>query len=396
MIEELAELEPFRREVREWCAATVPPNWREEQRGADHDRYAEFGRWWGAQLRAAGWFAPHWPEEWGGGFTIAEQVVLAEELARGDAPRNGLYQVSLYNAAPAIIHLGSDEQKQKWLPGMLDGQVWCQGFSEPNAGSDLAGLQTRAVREGDHYVVTGQKVWTSLATEADRCILLARTDPDAPKHKGISYLILDMHAPGVDVRPLRQATGASEFCELFLDEVVVPVEDRIGEENGGWNVAQTSLASERAVVILELSERLRRNGVEAVIAESAQWLLEGGGGAADDVAVRETFGARYAEALVVRRLINDMIADIIRGGDVGGTPSVIKLMYTELLQGLMRDATDRQGLGAQVDRPLLLPAGWETGSWMTDYVNSYGWTIAGGSNEIMRNVIGERVLGLPR
>jgi alkylation response protein AidB-like acyl-CoA dehydrogenase len=396
VIEELAALEPFRQEVRAWCAAHVPTNWREEQQGGEHDRYAEFGRWWGSELRAAGWFAPHWPEEWGGGFSVAEQVVLAEELARGDAPRNGLYQVSLYNAAPAIIHLGSDEQRQRWLPGMLDGQVWCQGFSEPNAGSDLAGLQTRAVREGDRYVVTGQKVWTSLATEADWCILLARTDPDAPKHKGISYLILDMHSPGVDVRPLRQATGASEFCELFLDEVVVPVEHRIGEENGGWNVAQTSLDSERAVVILELSERLRRNGLEAVIAESAQWLLEGGGRAGDDAAVRETFGARYAEALVLRRLINDMIADIILGGDVGGTPSVIKLMYTELLQGLMRDATDRQGLAAHVDRPLLLSAGWETGSWMMDYVNSYCWTIAGGSNEIMRNVIGERVLGLPR
>ncbi|HKE72737.1 MAG TPA: acyl-CoA dehydrogenase family protein [Acidimicrobiales bacterium] len=396
MLEELAALEPFRQEVRAWCRTHVPPDWRETQRGAGHDEFVAFGRWWAGQLRDAGWLAPHWPKEWGGGFTVAEQVVLAEELARGDAPRNGLYQVALYNAAPAIIHAGTDEQCRHWLPGILDGEVWCQGFSEPNAGSDLASLQTRAVRDGDHYVVTGQKVWTSVAMEADWCILLARSDPDAPKHKGITYLVVDMHAPGVEVRPLRQATGAAEFCETFLDGVVVSVEHRIGAENEGWTVAQTSLASERAVVILGLAELLRRNGVERVIADAGTWPLEDGQAAGDDPAVRETLAARYAEALVLRYLINDMIDGVIRGVDVGATSSVIKLMYSELLQGLMRDATDIQGLPAQLDRPLLPPAGWESGNWMLDYINSWSWTIAGGSNEIMRNIIGERMLGLPR
>ena len=396
MLDELAAVAPFRHEVREWAAAHVPPDWRARQRGAGHHELVSFLRWWAGELRSAGWLVPHWPREWGGGLSVVEQVVLAEELARGDAPGNALYQVALYNAAPAIIHAGTDAQRRRYLPGMLAGEVWCQGFSEPNAGSDLAGLQTRAVRDGDHYIVTGQKVWTSMAMEADWCILLARTDPDAPRHKGISCLIVDMRAAGIEVRPIRQATGAAEFCETFLDEVVVPVEDRVGDENEGWQVAQGTLASERAVVILEMAERLRRNGVEAMIAETATWALETGEVAADDATVRDSLAARYAEAVVLRHLVNGMISDVIHGVDVGATSSVIKVFYSELLQGLMRTGSDLQGLRAQIDQPLLMAAGWETGSWMMDYINSWGWTVGGGTSEIMRNIIGERALGLPR
>ena len=227
-------MDEFRREVREWCAAHVPKDWREKQLDAGHDEMVAFLRWWAGELAAAGWLAPHWPKEWGGGFSVREQVVLAEELARGDAPRNALFHVALYNAAPAIIHSGTDEQRSRYLQGILDGEVWCQGFSEPDAGSDLASLSTRAVRDGDHYVVTGQKIWTSMAMEADWCMLLARTDPDAPKHKGISCLIVDMHSPGVEVRPIRQATGVAEFCETFCDEVVVPAANLLGPEHEGW------------------------------------------------------------------------------------------------------------------------------------------------------------------
>jgi alkylation response protein AidB-like acyl-CoA dehydrogenase len=355
-----------------------------------------FLRWWGSELRDAGLSGSHLPKEWGGGFSIAEQVVLAEELARSGAPRNALFHVALYNAAPTLLHSATAEQRERFLTGILNGDVWCQGFSEPNAGSDLAGLQTRAVRDGDNYVVTGQKVWTSWARDADWCMLLVRTDPGAPKHKGLSYLVADMHAPGIEVRPIMQATGAETFNELFIDELVVPVDQRIGVEHDGWAVAQRTLSSERAIVVLEMTERLRRNGIEAAVAEAAGWCLESGRPVLDDVAVRETLAECYAEAQVLRHLLNDMIDDVIRGADVGGTSAIIKVFYTELLAKLMREVTSLQGVAAQVEQPLLESAGWESGFWMIDYVHSFGWHIGGGTSEIMRNVIGERMLGLPR
>jgi alkylation response protein AidB-like acyl-CoA dehydrogenase len=397
MMEEMAALEPFRAEVSAWCAANVPPNWRAEQAGADHHQYAAFHRWWGATLRDGGWFAPHWPKEWGGGgYSLLEQVVLAQELARADAPRNGMYQVALFNAGPAILHAGTEEQQQRFLPTIIDGTVWCQGFSEPNAGSDLASLQTRAVRDGDDYVVTGQKVWTSVALEAEWCILLVRTDPEVPKRKGITYLLVDMKSPGIEVRPIKQVTGQSEFCETFLDEVRVPVANRLGAENDGWNVAQTTLSSERGASLVELAERLLRNGTLSFAEATKGWTLDDGSRACDDPAVRELVGARYAETVVLRQLLNTMITNIVRRGGVGPEASVVKVFYSELVQRLMNDAVQVGGMDAQLTRPSLLSAGGETGAWLADYLNSFSWTIGGGTNEIMRNIIGERVLGLPR
>lgn len=397
MMEEMTALEPFRAEVSAWCADNVPSNWRAEQSGADHHQYAAFHRWWGAKLREGGWFGPHWPKEWGGGgYSLLEQVVIAQEFARADAPRNGLYLVGLFNAGPAILHAGTEQQKQKFLPTITDGTVWCQGFSEPNAGSDLAGLQTRAVRDGDHYVVTGQKVWTSVAAEAQWCILLVRTDPEAPKRKGISYLLLDMSSPGIEVRPIKQATGQSEFCETFLDEVRVPVANRLGAENDGWNVAQTTLASERGASLVELAERLLRNGTLEFAGATKGWTLDGRSQASADPAVREVVATRYAETIVLRQLLNTMISNIVRRGGVGPEASVVKVFYSELVQRLMNDAVQVAGLGGQLAQPSLMSAGGETGAWLADYLNSFSWTIGGGTNEIMRNIIGERVLGLPR
>jgi alkylation response protein AidB-like acyl-CoA dehydrogenase len=397
MMEELAALEPFRDEVRTWCAEHVPKTWREDQVGSDHRQFAEFHRWWGAQLRDGGYLAPHWPKQWGGsGFSLLEQVVLAQELARADAPRNALYQVALYNAGPGILHAGTEEQKQRFLPGIIQGTVWCQGFSEPNAGSDLAGLQTRGVLDGDHYVVTGQKVWTSSAMEADYCILLVRTDTTAPKRKGITYLLMDMHSRGVEVRPIKQATGQAEFCETFLDEVLVPVENRLGRENDGWNVAQATLSSERGVVLVELAERFLRNGMLAMADATRSWTIDDGSVAANDPAVREVIGARYAETIVLRQLLNTMITNLVRRGGVGPEASVVKVFYSELLQQIMNDAVTIGGPDAQLARLPLMSAGWETGYWLYDYINAFSWTIGGGTNEIMRNIIGERVLGLPR
>jgi alkylation response protein AidB-like acyl-CoA dehydrogenase len=396
MLKPGGDLTDLREGVRAWCAAHVPEDWRQRQRGVSHAELVKFLRWWGGQLREAGLFAPHWPEEWGGGYSVPEQVVIAEELARGDVPRNALFHVAIFNVAPTLVHSATPEQRGRFLPGIWDGEVWCQGYSEPNAGSDLAGLSTRAVRDGDHYIVTGQKVWTSWANDADWCMLLARTDPDATKHKGISCLIVDMRSPGIEVRPIKQAWGPSDFNEVFFDEVVVPVEQCLGAENAGWGVAQGTLAAERAVAILEMTERLRCNGIEAAVAEAAAWRLENGAPALEDSHVRELLAESYAEVHVLRHLLNGMIDGILRGEDVSGTSSIIKVLYSEMLQALMARVTGLQGVAGQVDHPVLACAGWETGFWMNDYIHSFGWLIGGGTNEIQRNLIGERMLGLPR
>ncbi len=226
--------EQFRTRVRDWCARNVPKAWRESQAGADDEAVVAFQRDWRATLESGGFLAPQWPVSMGGcDMPLAQQAILAEELARADAPRLSLYQVAISNAAPAILNFGTDEQKRRFLPGIRNGEVWCQGFSEPGAGSDLASLSTRADRRGDVYVLNGQKIWTSWAKHADWCFILVRTDRDAPKRRGISYLLMDMRSPGITVRPIKQATGAAEFCELFLNDVEVPVANLLGPENEG-------------------------------------------------------------------------------------------------------------------------------------------------------------------
>ncbi len=233
-----ADLDAFRSEVREWCEAHVPAGWRQAQTGVPEADFVAFQKAWFQELRTAGYAVPHWPAEWGGGLSVPRQAVLYQELAAHDAPRLVLAFVAIHHAASTLLAAGSDEQRRRHLPAILDGEIWVQGFSEPEAGSDLAALRTTARRSGDHYVVDGQKLWASGAAHADWCLLLARTDPDAPKRHGISYFLLDMRTPGIDVRPIRNANGESHFCEIFLSDVVIPETDRVGPENGGWQVAQ--------------------------------------------------------------------------------------------------------------------------------------------------------------
>ncbi|TAM64456.1 acyl-CoA dehydrogenase family protein [Mycobacterium sp.] len=389
--------EQFRTRVRSWCEENVPKGWRETQAGADEDAVVAFQRRWRATLQSGGFLAPHWPTSLGGSdMPLPQQAILAEEMARADAPRLTLYQIAIYNAAPAILHFGTDEQKSRFLPGIQDGEVWCQGFSEPGAGSDLASLSTRAERRGDGYVLNGQKIWTSWAMHSDWCFILVRTDRDAPKRRGISYLLMDMRSPGITVRPIEQATGAAEFCELFLNDVEVPVANRLGPENEGWQVAQTTLASERGVSILELAERLHRNGLQHLIATAAGWAMEDGSPALADPMVRERIAGFYGEVQILRAMCQHLIESMVSRGGVGTEASIIKLYYSELLQRLMDFATQVRGLPGQLQYQLLLSGGWETGNWLGDFLNSYSWTIAGGSNEIQRNIIGEQHLGLPR
>ena len=392
---ETPELAAFRAEVRAWLEEHVPRDWEQRLAGATPEQYVEFHREWVRTLRDGGYLVPHWPtEHGGGGNTVAEQIVIQQELARAKAPELRVHMISLNHAGATLMQHGTPEQR-KLLPGILDGDIWCQGFSEPNAGSDLASLQTRAVRDGDSYVVNGQKIWSSMANHAQWCLLLARTDPDAPKRKGISYFMLDLSSPGIDIRPIRQATGDAEFCEVFLTGVRIPVAHRFGEEGDGWPIAQTTLTSERGSAIIELQERLVE-ALDRLCDEALVTQIGSGRVAADDAAFCDELARRAAEVEILGLLAARMFRNLLGHGNLGPEASIVKLFYSELLQSLTALGARLRGLPAHVDQGRPFASSWTSGDWLMDHIGSWTWTIAGGTNEIQRNVIGERVLGLPR
>lgn len=391
-----ADVDELRMAVRSWCRSNIPTDWRQTQAGASRDEFVAFQHDWLRRLDQAGWAVPHWPQAWGGGFSLAEQAVIYEELARADAPRLVLHFVSLQHAAATVLHAGTEEQRRRHLPAIRAGEVWCQGFSEPDAGSDLAALNTRAVRDGDVYVVNGQKTWASLAMYADWCLLLVRSDPDAPTRRGISYLLMDMRSPGIEVRPIRQSTGEEHFCEIFLTDVRIPVENLIGPEHDGWRVAQSTLNTERGATMVELAERL---------AVGYGWLsqeLEArrGGGQAhrslDDAHVRHEMAGFATRLRALRLLVRRGLDPDLPADRAGVLASVVKLVYSELLQDLTGFATEVSGLEVQLDTERAASSGWESGAWLLDFIGSWEWTIPGGTSEIQRTIIGERGLGLPR
>ena len=393
-----SDLEELRASVRDWCRAHIPADWRPRQTDASDEEFVAFQQWWFQELRQAGYAVPHWPAEWGGGMSTAEQIVLFQELARHDAPRLVVAFIGIHHAASTLLAAGTDEQRRRHLPAILDGEIWCQGFSEPGAGSDLASLSTsarRVVRDhGDVFVVNGQKVWASGALHADWCLLLARTDPDAPKRAGISDFLLDMRAPGIDVRPIRQATGDAHFCEMFLDDVEIPASHLVGAENRGWQVAQETLSAERGMTMLELSERL---------ANGFRWLEERGARTGpegrrplDDPVVADRLAAFETE-LTGLRLLSRHLVERVEAGTAGpADASIVKLFYSELLQRMTGFGTEIAGLATHAERQKPRSSGWESGLWMLDFISSWEWTIPGGTSEIQRTIIGERGLGLPR
>lgn len=390
IIEKQHDLAAFRRAVRDWLADVVPPDWRARMAKASNEEFIAFQRWWMGERNKVGLGIPHWPEEYGGaGLDLKHQIIVAEEMARTDAPQARMFIISLIHMPGTLFPHGTEAQKRRWLAGVAQGDVWCQGFSEPNSGSDLASLRTRAVRDGDHYIVNGQKIWSSYSMYARYCLLLTRTDPEAPKHHGITYFIMDMQSPGVEVRPIRQANGRSEFGELFLTDVRVPAENMIGRENDGWRVAQATLASERGVIAFEGAERQRyeverfyRNAVES----DAAWL-------ADDQLRREFMGY-IAELQAGRRLLRTLLRENeSHNAPPSVLPSMVKLSGTTLRQRLcsfmVRIASiDGQQYGAITEDPF--------GNPMFEFLSSFSGTIAGGTNEIQRNIIAERGLGMPR
>ena len=371
----MTELDEFRASVRDWCREHVPAGWRQAQTGVSDDEFVRFQRSWFAELRQAGYAVPHWPREWGGGMSTAEQAVLYSELAAHDAPRLVLAFVAIHHAAATLLAAGTDEQRRRHLPAILDGEIWVQGFSEPEAGSDLASLRTTARREGDAYLVNGQKLWASGAAYADWCLLLARTDPAAQKRRGISYVLLDMRTPGIDVRPIRQATGERHFCEIFLRDVVVPASQLVGPENEGWRVAQQTLAAERGMTMLELAERLGQAGF--------RWLVQtcrrpgpGGRRPVDDSAVAGRLAALETEITGLRALCR---AVVDRHGGGPADASVVKLYYSELLQRMTDFGAEVAGLPAHAELAKPASSGWESGAWVLDFIGSWEWTIPGGT-----------------
>ncbi len=375
----------FRSRLREWIEANLPDGWRDLD--PSRTRWDEsISREWSKKLYEAGYAGLTWPREYGGqGAPHTFQAIFLEESARAEAPEH-IGVIGLGMAGPTIIAHGTDEQKARHLRGILSGEeVWCQGFSEPGAGSDLASLRTRGVLHGDEFVVNGQKVWSSFAHIADFCILVVRTDPDAPKHEGITYLLADMHSPGVEVRPLRQMSGESEFNEIFFNDVRVSVSNVVGEVNGGWRVAMTTLLHERGTLGFSLTPRLE-------VATRKLLKLAREAGAAADPLIRDRIARQWIELQALKFTNYRALTNLVKTGVPGPEGSIAKLHWSESNQRLTKLALDVLGPEAQLDGE---GAPWN-GFWQYQQLRSRGNTIEAGTSEILRNIIAERVLGLPR
>ena len=386
--EELA----FRDEVRAWLATTLPrldpvPD------ADDWPARRAYDMRWQRLLFDDGYAGISWPAAYGGrGASGGQELLFLEELHHAGAPYVGCNFVGTLHAGPTLIAEGTPEQQAHHLPGILRGDhVWCQGFSEPEAGSDLASLRTRAVRDGDDYVVTGQKIWTSHAQVADYCELLVRTDPDAPKHKGITWLIMPMDLPGIELRPLRTIGGVSEFNEMFLDGVRVPAQNRVGAENDGWRVTMVTLSFERGTAWV--NDLLQAQGFVSQLAAVAREVKRGSGTMWDDAGVRHELARVAAELDALWALTKRTVSHAARTGNPGIGGSVFKLRFhdTSLRLGqLSMRVLGRAGLA--FDETLRL----RTSELVEERLFAHAIGIAAGTSQIQRNIVAERVLGLPK
>ena len=368
--------EAFAADVREWLAANLEP----PPAFADLDEEVEWGRRWQARLAEGHWVGIHWPREYGGrGAPPVQVAIFNTEFARARAPQP-VNRVGINLAGPTLLAHGTDEQKRRWLAPILTAEeIWCQLFSEPGAGSDLASLTTRAEPTGDGWVLNGQKVWTSYAQYARWGICLARTDADAARHKGISYLVVDMHAPGIEIRPLVQITGEADFNEVFLTDVFVPADQLVGDLNQGWAVANTTLAHERGTSFPFKEQVVHEVYLDELYGAAAT------AGLLDDVDVADGLAQAYVELRLLRLHNWRTLSRLGRGVEPGPESSVTKLAWTDMTQHL----SELGLLIAGADAPL-------TGKWQRQWLWSKAASIAGGTSEVQRTIIGERLLGLPR
>jgi alkylation response protein AidB-like acyl-CoA dehydrogenase len=398
-----AEAEEFRAEIRSWLEANLPDDW--GQREMSGEEKAAFAAQWNEKLFEGGWICASWPKEYGGkGLSTIQNVVLNEEFARVNAPMRGDFFGDTL-VGPTILQWGTEEQKQQFLPGILQGKIaWCQGFSEPNAGSDLASLKCKAELDGDEWVINGQKVWTTQAQYADYCFLLARTDPEAPKHAGISYLLVPMDQEGVEIRPIVQPDGSAEFNEVFFTDARCPKDNVVGGVNNGWKVAMTTLGFERGSSATTSHRRFEKE-LEEIIDIAKE------NGAAQQPMIRQRLMRQWSKIQIMR--INGLrtLSASLRGKQdlgVAALGATNKMFWSETHRDTMEVAIDVLGMHGQI----------LTGDPDTDFVPGIGKrdaakeypvsplqaqfffsrseTIWGGTAEIQRNIVGERVLGLPK
>jgi alkylation response protein AidB-like acyl-CoA dehydrogenase len=386
------EDEAFRSEFRKWLEQNAPRRQSaplDVIAAEDEREWHQRVEWW-RKLAAGGWTCVDWPKEFGGrGLGLLQTVIYHEELARVNAPLPyigsgpGLM-------GPTLMHWGTEEQKRRFIPKIISGEeIWCQGYSEPNSGSDLASLQTRAIEDGDYFVINGQKIWTSNAQYSDWAFVLCRTDPDAPKHRGISYILVDMRTPGITVRPLVQMTGARGFNELFFDDVRVPKKNLVGEKNQGWQVAITTLMYERnggggrpLILLVEELARLARN------------TSRNGHCAWDEAGVRQKIAEFKCEAAALKYTGLRQLTRRLKGLPPGPEGSMMKLCATELNLRIQLFAMELLGPYSQFEYKA--PMAVDEGRWLFRMLSARGGTIAAGTNQIQHNIIGERVLGLPK
>ena len=385
----------FRDEFRAWLESNLPEGF---ERQDSHDEESsrerfEFLRSWQKKMYEAGWVGIHWPKEYGGrGATLIEQTIFTEEMARASAPPL-INVLGLSLLGPTLIAYGTEGQKQRFLANILSAdEIWCQGYSEPNAGSDLAALRSEAKLEGDHFIVNGQKTWTSFGHYADWCFAVVRTDPDAPKHKGLTYMLIDMRSPGVSVRPLKQMTGESEFNEVFFENVSVPVDNVVGRVNGGWDIAIATLMFERGTLGASLQITFKRQ-IERLI-ELSRKLIRNGRPASEDPLIRQKLAQIYAEIEIFR--LNQMrtLTRMSKTGVPGPEGSIQKIFWSEMNQRMQQVAMELLGPYGQLTRESDHAV--DHGQWAHAYLRARGNTIEAGTSEIQRNIIGHFVLGLPK
>ncbi len=384
--------EQFRQEVKIWLEANVPTDLRAggDEDLVPHERW-ERQKTWHKKLYDGGWIGLWWPKEYGGrGASVIEQAIFNEELGRLGVS-SGVNMSGISLLGPTLMHWGTEEQKKRYLPTILPAdEMWCQGYSEPGAGSDLASLQTRAVEDGDHFVVNGQKVWTSWAQYSDWIFLLVRTDPNAPKHQGISYLLVDMRSPGITVRPLTQINGDSEFNEVFFEDVRVPKNNLVGELNRGWMVAVTTLMFER----VSTSNFYRFEKTLPQLYDVARHVELNGRPAIEDTSVRQQLAQFAIEAQAIK--YNDLrrLTRQLKGMPPGPEGSFSKITATELNLRVCTFAMELLGPYAILEKGSLFAV--DQARWAYRMLGARAGTIAAGTNEIQRGIVGERVLGMPK
>lgn len=386
--------ERFRQELREWLRTNLPPGW---GTSAFHmpkgEERLQFLRDWQRRLYQGGYLGLSWPKAYGGrGASMIEMAIFNEETARVEAP-GPLNVIALNMIGPTIIVHGTEEQKQRHVAKILTcEEIWCQGYSEPGSGSDLASLRTRAELRGDEFIVNGQKVWTSLAHIADWCLLLVRTDPDAPKHRGISCLLVDMKSPGLTVRPLRQMTGEAEFNELFFEDVRVPRANLLGELHNGWATSITTLMNERGTSAFSTQARFRIAYDNLV--ELAQQSTINGRPAIHDRLIRQQLAQHLIDVEILKYNGFRNFTRVLRGGTPGPEGSILKLWWSELNQRMQETAMQLEGPYSQLVRD----SAWavESGRWQHAFLRARANTIEAGTSEIQRTILAERVLQMPK